>query len=46
MLEYTNEVINGIDIVSSLYPDLKNIYLAIEDNKKDVKKSDGRCDLG
>ncbi|GMQ72650.1 electron transport complex subunit RsxC [Tetragenococcus halophilus] len=39
MLEYTNEVINGIDIVSSLYPDLKNIYLAIEDNKKDVKKA-------
>jgi len=39
MLEYTDEVIKGIDIVSSLYPDLKNIYLAIEDNKKDVKKA-------
>ncbi|MCF1684028.1 electron transport complex subunit RsxC [Tetragenococcus halophilus] len=39
MLEYTDEVIKGIDIVSSLYPDLKNIYLGIEDNKKDVKKA-------
>lgn len=38
MLEYTDEVIKGIDIVSQLYPDLKNIYIGIEDNKKDVKK--------
>lgn len=36
MLEYTEEIIKGIEIVSKLFPKLQKIYVAIEDNKKNA----------
>lgn len=39
MLEYTAEVVQGISIVASLYPTVKHIYIAIEDDKKDAQQA-------
>lgn len=36
MLEHTEEIIEGIQVVRKLLPKLKNIYIAIEDNKKEA----------
>lgn len=36
MLEYTDEIIKGINISRKLFPDLKRIYIGIEDNKQDA----------
>lgn len=36
MLEYTEEIIKGIETVSKLFPQLQQIVMAIEDNKKDA----------
>ncbi len=36
MLEYTEEILKGIETVSKLFPKLQHVYMAIEDNKKDA----------
>ncbi len=36
MLEYTEEIIRGTDVVRKLFPKLRMIYIAIEDNKPDA----------
>lgn len=38
MLEFTDEIIEGIEISSRLYPDLKNIFIVVENNKADAVK--------
>lgn len=38
MLEFSDEIIEGIEICSRLYPDLKHIFIAIENNKRDAIK--------
>jgi len=36
MVEHTDEIIAGIEIVSRLYPKLRNVYIGIEKNKPDA----------
>lgn len=38
MLEYSDELIEGIDLISRLYPDLRRVYIVVEDNKADAIK--------
>lgn len=38
MLEYADEIAQGIELVERLYPQLANIYVGIEDNKMDAIK--------
>lgn len=36
MLEHTDEIIKGIDVVRKLLPKLKIVYIAVEDNKQEA----------
>ncbi len=36
MLDFAKEITKGIEIISKLYPKLANVYIGIEDNKKDA----------
>lgn len=36
MVEHTDEIIKGINVMSRLYPDLKRVYIGIENNKPDA----------
>lgn len=38
MLEYGDEVLKGMEISKNLYPNLKSIFIGIEDNKPDAIK--------
>jgi electron transport complex protein RnfC len=36
MVEYADEIVNGINLVRRLFPQLKQVYIGIEDNKPDA----------
>ena len=36
MLDYAQEVVKGLEIISRLYPGLTKTYIGVEDNKKDA----------
>lgn len=36
MVEYANEIIQGIELVGQIFPNMKKVYIGIEDNKPDA----------
>ncbi|HLQ75606.1 MAG TPA: electron transport complex subunit RsxC [Alloiococcus sp.] len=39
MLDFTKEIVKGLELISKLYPQLKQVFIGIEDNKKDAIKA-------
>ncbi|MEC6748508.1 electron transport complex subunit RsxC [Marinilactibacillus sp. XAAS-LB27] len=39
MIEYSEEIVNGINVIRKLFPKLKKVYIGIEDNKPNALKA-------